>query len=314
MSAELLPGRRAITLQDLEKSLRRPRSLFSFVLSLLVTILTILAAVPLFSVIYMLLVRGGQRLLPIQNVSGSMSFSLQPLIDTLTDLQPVMGMVGGGVGNAIVGTLVIVAMASLFSIPFGILGGVYLAEISPDSKLATTVRFCAKVLTGFPSVLAGVFAYGAVVYTMKTTSALAGAVALAVLMLPIIMLTAEQAIRMVPARMREAAIGMGCTQWQVVRKVLLPTALPMILTGVMLAVARAAGETAPLLLTAGFPRWWPTDITDQTPSLAVLIFKFATSYDENQKALAWTAALILVVLVLGTNLIGQSLTKRQIHR
>jgi phosphate transport system permease protein len=298
MAADILHSRREITLQDLERSLRRPRSLFSYLLSTLTTVLTLVAAVPLFSVLYMLVRRGAHRI----------------SWETITSLQPVIDTVGGGIANALLGTLQIVVLASLISVPFGVLAGLYLSEIGPESRLATAVRFGAKVLTGFPSILAGVFAYGAIVYALRTTSGVAGSIALSVLMLPIIMLTAEQAIRAVPPRMREAAIGMGCTQWQVVWRVLLPTAMPGILTGVMLAVARAAGETAPLLFTAGFPRWWPTDPTEPTPSLAVLIYKFATIYDPNQQELAWTAALVLVVLVLGTNIIGQSLSGRQIHR
>jgi phosphate transport system permease protein len=174
------------------------------------------------------------------------------------------------------------------------------------------------VLTGFPSILAGVFAYGALVLLMGGYSAIAGAVALFILMLPTIILTAEDAIRMVPAKMREAAIGMGATTTQTVWMVLLPTALPGILTGVMLAVARAAGETAPLLFTALFSNYWlfaggEIDLRQPTASLAVLIYNFASMPFENQVNLAWVAALVLVLLVLATNLIGQAFSRRQIH-
>src|SRR5262249_12502970 len=136
------------------------------------------------------------------------------------------------------------------------LNAVYLAQAQPNDRLATGVRFAAKVLTGFPSILAGVFAYGAVVLATGKFSALAGSVAISILMLPVIVLTAEDAIRAVPARMKEAAIGMGATSAQTVWMVLLPTALPGILTGVMLAIARAAGETAPLIFTALFSNYW----------------------------------------------------------
>jgi len=148
--------------------------------------------------------------------------------------------------------------------------------------------------------------------SMPTYSAYAGAVALALLMLPTVILTAEEAIRMVPAKIREAAVGMGATPAQVVWKVTLPTAMPAILTGVMLAVARAAGETAPLLFTALFSNYWVWDngLSNKTASLAVLIYNFSGMPYENQKQLAWAAALVLVLVVLTTNLIGQSLSRR----
>jgi phosphate transport system permease protein len=171
------------------------------------------------------------------------------------------------------------------------------------------------MLSGFPSVLAGVVAYGAVVMLMGNGSAWAGGVALSLLMLPTVILTAEDAIRMVPPKIREAAIGMGATSTQTIWQVMLPTALPGILTGVMLAVARAAGETAPLLFTAKFSNYWPirdNSLSEQTPSLAVLIYNFSHSPATNQREMAWAAALVLVFLVLTINLIGQSLSRRRI--
>jgi phosphate transport system permease protein len=225
---------------------------------------------------------------------------------------------GGGFGNAIVGTLIIVVLAALISVPLGILSAVFMAQAPPGSRLASAVRFSAKVLTGFPSILAGVFAYGAVVLTTGGYSAIAGAVAVSILMLPTIMLTAEDAIRMVPAKMKEAAIGMGATRTQAVTMVLLPTAFPGILTGIMLAVARAAGETAPLLFTALFSNYWlisghHLNLMQPTASLAVLIYNFAGMPFQNQIEMAWAAALVMVLMVLITNLIGQSLSRRQIQ-
>jgi len=185
--------------------------------------------------------------------------------------------------------------------------------------MAEAVRFSAKVLTGFPSILAGVFAYGTIVLTTGGYSAVAGAVALSILMLPTIVLTSEDAIRMVPARMVDAALGMGATNTQVVWMVLLPTAVPGILTGVMLAVARAAGETAPLLFTALFSNYWlwsqgRANLMQPTASLAVLIYNFAGVPFQNQVELAWAAALVLVLFVLVANLIGQSLSASRIHQ
>ena len=287
---------------DLEKSIRRPRTMIDIALSGLVTVMTGLALIPLFSVVLMLFWRGGQRLSLAVFREGPPA-----------PLEP-----GGGFGNAIVGTVLMVGLAALLTVPSGILTAVFLAETKPGNRLAQVVRFAAKVLTGFPSILAGVFAYGTVVLLTGGFSAVAGAIALAVLMFPTITLTAEDAIRMVPARMREAAIGMGATHTQTVWMVLLPTAMPGILTGVMLAVARAAGETAPLLFTALFSNYWLTaggrvEIMQPTASLAVLIYNFAGMPFQNQLELAWAAALVLVLLVLVTNLIGQSLSRRQHH-
>jgi phosphate transport system permease protein len=275
--------------------------LIDFLLTATVSAMTILCLIPLFSVVLMLLWRGGRKL------SASV----------FTQLPPSALEAGGGFGNAIVGTLLIVALAVIVSVPIGLLTAIYLAQAG-DSRLASIVRFCAKLLTGFPSILAGVFAYGVVVLVTGGYSAVAGAVALSILMLPTIILTSEDAIRMVPARMRDAAIGMGATRTQTVWMVLLPTALPGILTGVMLAVARAAGETAPLLFTALFSNYWlwsggHVNMMQPTASLAVLIYNFAGMPFANQLELAWAAALVLVLLVLGTNIIGQSLSSRQIQ-
>jgi len=235
----------------------------------------------------------------------------------LTQLPPAALEQGGGFGNAIIGTGVMVGIAALISVPVGIVAGIFLAEIESESPLAQAVRFSGKILTGFPSILAGVFAYGAVVLLTGGFSSLAGGVALSILMLPTVMLTAEEAIRSVPSKMREAAIGMGATQAQTVWLILLPTALPGILTGVMLAVARAAGETAPLLFTALFSNYWISagghvELMQPTASLAVLIYNFSSVPFQNQVDLAWTAALVLVLLVLVVNLVGQALSKRKV--
>jgi len=273
-----------------------------FVLSGLTTSMTLLALIPLFSVVLMLLWRGGKKL----------------SLSVFTQLPPAPLEQGGGFGNAILGTLIIVAVAVLISVPVGLLTAIYVAQ-AKESRLAGAVRFCAKVLTGFPSILAGVFAYGAIVLATGGYSAIAGAVALSILMLPTIILASEDAICMVPSRMKDAAIGMGATNAQTVWMVLLPTAMPGILTGVMLAVARAAGETAPLLFTALFSNYWlwshnRVELMQPTASLAVLIYNFASMPFENQIQLAWAAALVLVLLVLVTNLIGQSLSNRQIQQ
>jgi phosphate transport system permease protein len=340
-----------LNLPQLEKSLRSPRTLFSSGMSILTAIMTGMAVVPLFCVLYMLISQGIRH------------FNLA----LFTDLPPAAGMTGGGVGNALLGTVVMIAIATLISVPFGILAAVYLSEFSHPAqepqpwplavrgagsevavllgvgvffalgqrdrftaflggaftiallliplwltgpKLAEGVRFSAKVLTGLPSILAGVFAYELVVQTTHSFSAVAGGVALAVLMLPTVLLTAEEAVRMVPSKMRDAAIGMGCTPTQVVWHISLPTALPGILTGVMLSVARAAGETAPLLFTALFSNYWMSSLGEASPSLAVLIYNFSSKPFPNQIAIAWAASLLLVLIVLGLNICGQMLAGR----
>ena len=290
-----------VELPSLDRSYREFRSVTSTLLSVITAMATVIACIPLFSVLAMLLWRGGAKL----------SWQL------FVELPPTAFEEGGGFGNAITGTMVMVGIAALLSVPFGILAAAFLAEFGPDSKLASAVRFCAKTLTGLPSILAGVFAYAAVVLITGTYSAPAGGVALALLMLPTVMLTAEEAMKMVPARMKEAAVGMGCTPSQVMWRVVLPTALPGILTGVMLAVARAAGETAPLLFTALFSNYWlihdgQLNLMEPTASLAVLIFNFASMPFENQIEMAWAAALVLVLLVLVINIIGQLFSRRRV--
>ena len=286
---------------QLERSINDRRTLISTLLSVATGVATVIACVPLFSVLIMLIWRGGKRL-------G---------IELLTELPPTAFEEGGGFGNAIVGTLVMVGIAALISVPFGVLAAVFLAEFGPESKVALAVRFCAKTLTGLPSILAGVFAYAAVVLLTGTYSAPAGGMALAILMIPTVMLTAEEAMKMVPARMKEAAVGMGCTPSQVVWRVVLPTALPSMLTGVMLAVARAAGETAPLLFTALFSSYWlyqdgELAVFEPTASLAVLIYNFSGMPYENQIEMAWAAALVLVLLVLGINILGQLFSRKTV--
>ena len=289
------PPTEEIDLPKLEKTLRSFRSLRNHAMNWFVAALTVIATVPLFSVLVMLIWRGSQRL-------GLALF---------TQLPPAAGMVGGGIGNALLGTFQVVGIATLISVPIGILAAVYLAEFGSETKTATAVRFAAKVLTGLPSVLAGLFAYAAVVLLTRTFSAPAAGLALALLMLPTVLLTAEEALRMVPARMREAALGMGATRTQMVWHVVLPAAIPGILTGVMLAVARAAGETAPLLFTALFSDYWLTaNPMEPTPSLAVLIYQFSNEPFPNQIEIAWSASLVLVAIVLTMNLAGQAWSRR----
>jgi phosphate transport system permease protein len=249
----------------------------------------LIAAIPLVSVLYMLIVHGGSRL----------------SLDLFTELPPAGFEMGGGFGNAIVGTVVMVLIATIISVPIGVLAAAYLAELGPDSQLGRVSRFLAKVLTGFPSILAGVFVYAVIVLAMGGYSAIAGGVSLSILMLPTVVLTAEEAMKMVPRKMKDAALGMGCTRTQMIWKIVLPTALPGILTGVMLGVARVAGESAPLLFTALFSNYWLRSLGEPTASLSILIYNFSSMPFDNQIELAWAASLVLVLIVLVFNVLSR---------
>jgi phosphate transport system permease protein len=286
----------------IERRWSNGRTILNLGLTIVTGGIALVACLPLASLLYMLVKRGASAI----------------SVSSFTQLPPAPMQEGGGFGNAIVGTLTMVLIGAILSIPVGVLSAIYLSILGPDSKTATLVRFTAKILSGLPSILAGVFAYTLVVVTMKSYSAPAGGVALAVLMVPIVILTSEEAFRMVPKKMIEAAIGMGCTPTQAVWKVILPTAFPSLLTGVMLAVARAAGETAPLLFTALFSNYWiwqdsSLSLMEPTASLAVLIYNFSGSPFDNQIEMAWGAALVLVVLILALNLIAQFMSRKQIR-
>jgi phosphate transport system permease protein len=270
------------------------RALISIILSTITVSAAVAACIPLFSVLIMLLFRGGKRL----------------SLELFYALPPTAFETGGGFGNAIVGTLFMVGIAAAISVPFGVLAAIYLAELGPYSKIAETARFCAKTMTGLPSILAGVFAYAAVVLIMGHYSAWAGGIALSLLMIPVVMLTAEEAIKMVPRPMKEAAYGMGCTPTQSMWKVVLPVAMPGIITGVVLAVARAAGETAPLLFSALFSDYW-LRANEPTASLAVLIYNYSGMPFENQIELAWAASLVLVLMVFILNIISRAIGQRK---
>lgn len=283
----------SLHLPDLTRQTFEPRALKSVLLSSITVLAAVLACIPLFSVLIMLIVRGGKRL----------------SLELFYALPPTAFETGGGFGNAIVGTLFMVGIAALISIPFGVLAAIYMAELGPTSKMAATARFCAKTMTGLPSILAGVFAYAAVVLVMGHYSSWAGGIALSLLMIPVVMLTAEEAIRMVPKPMKEAAYGMGCTPSQSMIKIILPMAMPGIITGVILAVARAAGETAPLLFTALFSDYW-LQPNEPTASLAVLIYNYSGMPFENQVELAWAASLVLVLMVFVLNIISRAIGRR----
>ena len=271
------------------------RSLWSKILSVICVALALLTLVPLFSIVFLVLKNG------------------LPLLSwrVFTELPPAAGTVGGGFGNAVVGTLLMVGIALVLAAPFGILSAIYINEYDPYSSLSNAVRFVAKLLTGIPSIICGVFAYAVIVLTTGGFSAWAGGFALAILILPTILLTAEQALLGVPKAYREASYALGATNFQTIWQVVLPDALPAIMTGIMLAVARAAGETAPLIFTALFSQFWIQSLREPTASLSVLIYNFSTLPFEHQVKMAWTASLVLVILVTIANITAQVVFRRR---
>ncbi|MDP9426634.1 MAG: phosphate ABC transporter permease PstA [Actinomycetota bacterium] len=218
---------------------------------------------------------------------------------------------GGGVRSGIVGTLVIVGLATLMGVPVGIMAGIYLAEYG-DNRLGGVIRFMADTLTGVPSIVVGLFAFGVVVVNFGY-SAFAGAVALAVLMVPIITRTTEEIIRLVPDSIREASLGLGVSRWKTIMRVVLPTALSGIVTGVLLAVARVAGETAPLILTI-FGTNFPISsnvFSGPSTTLSLQIFQLGGAPSPQVVEVAWGAALLLVLMVLGISLMARLVFRGQ---
>lgn len=261
----------------------------------LVFLAAAIALLPLIAVLTYVILNGADRL----------------SLDLFTQLPPPPLVKGGGFGNAIIGTLLTVGIGAAISIPAGILGAIFLSEFARDTVLASWVDFLNNVLSGVPSIVVGVFAYSIVVLTTGTFSAVAGGVALAVLMLPIIVRTAAESLESVPNETRQAAVGLGATQFQTVTRVVLPAAIPAILTGVMLSVARAAGETAPLIFTALFSQFWVNGVMQPTPTLSVLIFNYAITPYKNQQELAWAGSLVLVALVLVASILARWMTRRR---
>ena len=230
----------------------------------------------------------------------------------LTELPKPPGETGGGMANAIAGTLTLVALACAIGVPLGVLAAVFVAEFGAN-KFGRLVRFSADVMSGLPSIVAGLFVYALVVVPMHRFSALAGGLALAVLMLPTVMRTTEELLRLVPDALREAALALGVPKWRTILRVVLRTAAPGIATGIVLAVARVTGETAPLLFTALNNNGWAGGIDQPTASLTVQIYQYAGSPYEDQQAQAWAAALVLVSVVLILNVSARLLVRHRVH-
>jgi phosphate transport system permease protein len=208
------------------------------------------------------------------------------------------GETGGGMANAIVGSGMLLAIASLLGIPIGIGGGIYLAEFGRGTRLANAIRFTADVLNGVPSIVMGIAAYSLVVVPMHHYSALAGGVALGIMMIPTVTRTTEEMLLMVPHSIREAALGLGVPNWRSVLSITLKTASPGVITGCMLAFARVAGETAPLLFTALGNQFWSVNLNREIAALPLQIYIYAQSPYDDQHRLAWAGALVLIVLIV----------------
>jgi len=230
-------------------------------------------------------------------------------LDFFTHMPRPVGEPGGGMANAIVGTLILTGLGSLMAIPIGVLSGIYMSEYA-GSRFASLVRFAADTLNGVPSIVIGVFAYGIAVLPFKQFSAIAGGTALGIMMIPIIARTTEELLLLVPDAMREGALALGATRARAVFSVVLPSALPGIVTGIVLALARIAGETAPLLFTSFNNRFFTTKLTQPIASLTVQVFTYAISPYQDWHRQAWAGALVLVTIVLMCSLLARVATRR----
>ncbi|MEM2889522.1 MAG: phosphate ABC transporter permease PstA [Candidatus Bathyarchaeia archaeon] len=230
-------------------------------------------------------------------------------LDFFTNPTPTVGEKGGGVANAIQGTLITIGFASLIGIPIGLMSGIFLSEYG-EHKLSLVVRFFNDVLSGVPSIVIGVFAYALIVRSIGF-SVIAAAFALAMIMIPIVTRTTEEVLKLVPLGIREAAIALGVPRWKTIVTIVLRSAKKAVVTGMLLSVARIAGESAPVLVTMGYWRWWFAGLNRPAANLALNVFVFAMSPFESWIALAWGSALVLILLVLGINIAVRVFTKER---
>ena len=299
---QTLTHNKAESASDLNYKPFQRRNISSRALSFLAALFAAIAVLPLILVLGYVLVQGGSKI----------SLAL------LTQLPPPPGLEDGGIANAIVGTLVVTAIAALIAVPVGVGGGVSLAEYSRSGWFAQFIRFGTNVLAGVPSIIAGVFIYGTIVTSRilfgNAYSAVAGGMALAVLMLPTVIKTTDEGLKLVPDDLRRGALGVGASRFVTVVRITLPAALTPIATGVVLGIARAAGETAPLIFTALFSPFWsdlltPEGIFAPIATLSVMIYNFAIMPYEFHNELAWSASFVLVVMILGLNLFSRWLAR-----
>jgi len=230
-----------------------------------------------------------------------------------TELPKPVGEVGGGMANAILGTFILILLASCLGVPVGVLGGVFLSEYR-HRQLNWWIRFTADIINGVPSITWGMVVYALIVLPMKGFSTLAGGVVLGLIMIPLIMRTTEEVLQLVPNGYREAALALGIAQWRVIVQIVLRTALKGIVTGVMLALARVAGETAPLLFTAFGNGYWAHKLTEPIAALPLQIFNYAISPYDDWHRQAWAGALVLILLVTSINIVVRVLTRDRFSR
>ncbi|MHB8070281.1 MAG: phosphate ABC transporter permease PstA [Desulfobaccales bacterium] len=271
------------------------RRLANLAVSLWAAASALLGIVVLFWILYVVIQRG----------LGALNLSF------FTQLPTPPGMGGGGLANAILGTLALTAAATLMAVPLGLLAGVYLAEFSEDSKLGDYSRFSANVLMGIPSIIVGVFAYTMVVVPLGKFSGYAGALALAILMLPVVARTTEDMLRLVPNTLRESALALGAPRWKVTLVIVFRAAKSGLITGILLAVARVSGETAPLLFTALNSPYWFSSLGEPTPNLTVTIFNYAMSPYPDWQQKAWGASLLITLGVLLTTVTARFLLRER---
>ncbi len=270
---------------SLYSNVLRRRRLKDYVMTGVICLFSLIAIIPLFLVFYHI-VRNG---LPALN------------LNFFTKLPAPLGETDGGMGNCILGSLILISIASVIAVPIGIFGGVYLSEYS-DEKTASAFRWTIDLLTSMPSIVIGLFVYTAVVVPFHTFSAIAGGAALGLLMLPIVAKTTEEVLKLTPEHVREAGLALGLSRWRVILFIVLRGKKPAVMTGVVLALGRIAGETAPLLVTAFGNRNWPQSLMQPTPSLPVQIYNYAISPYNDWHNQAWAGAFTLVMLIFIINL------------
>lgn len=284
-------GSQRAAIERTGRSLRRRRVTNSIMLGIMYGA-AILATLPLVFILFHLVKEGASAL--------DLNF--------FTRMPRPVGESGGGMANAIAGTLVLVGTATAIGLPLGIGAGLYLAE-QGSQRLATAVRFLSDILNGLPSIVMGIFAWQVLVRPVGHFSALAGGIALGVMMIPLVTRTTEEMIRLVPSSLREAALALGYARWRTSLSIVLRTAMPGIVTGALVAVARIAGETAPLIFTAFGNQFWSLSLDQPMSALPLQIFSYATSPFEEWHRLAWAGALVLLALVLVISLIARFATR-----
>jgi phosphate transport system permease protein len=274
-----------ISAKDNLRLLKR-RRLKNYTMTGVIMLFSLIAIIPLFMIFYHIVING------ISAIN----------LDFFTKLPTPLGEASGGMGNCILGSLILISIASIGAVPIGVFGGIYLSEYNHE-RTAGLFRWIIDLMMSMPSIVIGLFVYTSVVVPLKTFSAVAGGIALGLLMLPIVAKTTEEVLKLTPLHVREAGLALGLSRWRVILFIVLRGRKSAVVTGVVLALGRIAGETAPLLITAFGNRNWPTSLMQPTPSLPVQIYNYAISPYDDWHRQAWAGALTLVVLIFFINII-----------